>query len=142
MVWTDAGPKAIETIEIGDLVLSQNPETGELTYKPVLDTTVRPAGDLLSVSIGNENIETSGGHLFWVAGNGWVKSRQLKSGASIHAVNGAVPVSAVESGSNAETYNLVVAENNTYFVGESRILCHDNTIRQPTDRVVPGLAID
>ena len=142
LVWTDAGPKAIETIEIGDLVLSQNPETGELTYKPVLDTTVRPAGDLLSVSIGNENIETSGGHLFWVAGNGWVKSRQLKSGASIHAVNGAVPVSAVESGSNAETYNLVVAENNTYFVGESRILCHDNTIRQPTDRVVPGLAID
>lgn len=142
LVWTDTGTRAIEAIQVGDLVLSQNPETGELSYQPVLDTTVRPAGELFAVLVGNEKIETSGGHLFWVAGDGWVKSRKLKSGSSIHAVDGAVSVNAVEPGSHAETYNLVVAENNSYFVGESRILCHDNTIRQPTDRVVPGLAID
>ena len=40
---------------------------------------------------------------------------------------------------NAETYNLVVADFNTYFVGESGILVHDNTPRKPTRAVVPGM---
>jgi hypothetical protein len=139
-VWTDSGKKAIEQIVIGDRVLSQDPVTGELAYKSVLQTTVRPASELVAVTVGDEKIQTSGGHLFWVAGDGWVKSRKLKSGTSIHAVDGSVPVSLVEAGTRAQTYNLVVADYNTYFVGESRILCHDNTIREPTDRVVPGLA--
>jgi hypothetical protein len=33
----------------------------------------------------------------------------------------------------------VVADFHTYFVGEAKILSHDNTIRQPTNAVVPGL---
>ncbi len=37
-------------------------------------------------------------------------------------------------------YNLVVADFHTYFIGEAKILVHDNTIHQPTDVVVPGLA--
>ena len=40
-IWTDAGPVAVEKIKVGDQVLSQNPETGELAYKPVMHTTVR-----------------------------------------------------------------------------------------------------
>ncbi|NIP87408.1 MAG: hypothetical protein GTO03_18390 [Planctomycetales bacterium] len=139
-VWTDRGQKAIEEIVVGDRVLSQDPHTGELAYKPVLQTTVRPISPLVAVRLGDEQIETSGGHLFWVAGDGWVKSRLLKSGSAIHAVDGSVPVSVVETGTRAETYNLVVADYHTYFVGASRVLCHDNTIREPTDRVVPGLA--
>ena len=39
----------------------------------------------------------------------------------------------------SETYNLVIADFNTYFVGESGILVHDNTARRPTQAVVPGL---
>ncbi len=139
LVWTERGKQAIEEIVIGDRVLSQDPVTGELCYKPVLQTTVRPPSELVVVTVGDEQLQTSGGHLFWVAGDGWVKSRKLKSGLSIHAVDGAVPVSLVETGTRAQTYNLVVADYNTYFVGESRVLCHDNTIRKPTDRVVPGL---
>ncbi|GAF79892.1 unnamed protein product, partial [marine sediment metagenome] len=27
----------------------------------------------------------------------------------------------------------------TYFVGKTKILSHDNTIREPTDALVPGL---
>ena len=42
--------------------------------------------------------------------------------------------------SEAEAYNLVVADFNTYFVGETGILVHDNTPRLPTRATVPGLA--
>jgi hypothetical protein len=51
-----------------------------------------------------------------------------------------VLIEAVEPGNHEQTYNLVVADFHTYFAGADRALSHDNTIRQPTDRVVPGLA--
>ena len=38
MITTAAGLVAIENISIGDQVLAQNPETGEIGYKEVLDT--------------------------------------------------------------------------------------------------------
>ena len=40
------------------------------------------------------------------------------------------------------TYNLIVADFHTYFVGEGKILSHDNTIREPTVALVPGLKGD
>ena len=138
-VWTATGPKAIEQIEVGDLVLSQDPDSGELAYKPVLQTTVRPRGPLVRVTIGDEQFETSGGHLFWVSGEGWVKSRELEPGMDLHTPRGTRVVRDCQSGSEQETYNLVVADFATYFVGPDKLLSHDNTVREPTERVVPGL---
>jgi hypothetical protein len=138
-VWTAAGQRPIEQVRVGDLVLSQNVETGELAYKPVLRTTVRPKGKLVKIEAGGETIQTSGGHLFWVSGEGWVKSRKVQPGTQLHTVNGTAFVSAVDAGREAETYNLIVADFNTYFVGKSRLLSHDNTVRTPTQAIVPGL---
>ena len=39
----------------------------------------------------------------------------------------------------AVTYNLVVDRFQTYFVGQDRLLCHDNSERRPTNALVPGL---
>lgn len=139
VVWTQKGVMEIELIRVGDLVLAQHPETGELAYKPVLRTTIRPAGKLMKIEAGDETFETSGGHLFWVSGEGWKKSRQLASGQVLHTVAGPVHVTTIEEGSEAETYNLEVADFNTYFVGYSKILSHDNTVRTPTSAIVPGL---
>jgi hypothetical protein len=138
-VWTAKGPLANERIRVGDLVLSQHAETGELAYKPVLRTTVRPSGKLIRIQAASEEFQTSGGHLFWVAGQGWTKSRDLQSGQVLHTVAGPAYVSYVESGTEAETYNLVVADFNTYFVGDAKVLSHDNTVRTPTRAIVPGL---
>jgi hypothetical protein len=139
LVWTLSGPRPIESIQPGDMVLSQHPETGELGYRAVLGTTLRPSGPLVEVQVGSEKFRTSGGHLFWVAGDGWVKARQLKSGAPLHGQMGTVPVRAVDTGSEAETYNLIVEGFHTYFVGEGKLLSHDNTVRRPTQCAVPGL---
>lgn len=142
LVWTWKGQQPIETILVGDMVLSQDPETGELTYKPVLRTTIRPATETVKIHYGQHHLETSGGHLFWVSGDGWVKSRQLKSGMQLHTMKGVVPVQYLEPGRKVKTYNLIVDGHHTYFVGAGQVLSHDNSVRQPTNAVVPGLRVE
>jgi hypothetical protein len=140
LVWTDAGPKPIEEIRVGDLVLSQHPETGELAYKPVLKTTVRPPTRMLKIVFGDEALQCSGGHPFWIAGRGWIKARNLDEGTHLHTVDGAAQVRSVHPTGIEELHNLVVADFHTYFVTEAKILTHDNTINEPTTALVPGLA--
>ncbi len=139
-VWTQSGMMTIESIRVGDLVLSQHVETGELAYQPVLRTTVRPRERLNKLRVGIDTFETSNGHLFWVSGRGWTMARELHSGMFLHAVDGTVPVVSVAAGQEAETYNLVVADFNTYIVGDGKILSHDVTNRRSQRFVVPGLA--
>ncbi len=50
IVWTATGSKPIEKIRIGDLILSQDVETGEVALKPVLTTTTRPAEQLVRIT--------------------------------------------------------------------------------------------
>lgn len=139
-VWTASGARPIEDIQVGDLVLAQHPVTGELTFKAVLKTTIRPESQLIRVYAGQDSFETSGGHLFWVIGEGWVKSRHLQPGMELQTSQGPLTVRSVVEGSRDVTHNLVVDGFNTYFVGAERILSHDNTLRQATNVIVPGLA--
>jgi len=138
-VWTDSGPVAIEQIKIGDRVLSQDPENGCLAYRPVLRTTVRPPGQLVRIVFGQGFVQCSGGHPFWISGKGWVKARDLEDGTWLHTVDGTVGVLSVYPVGTEETYNLIVADSHAYFVTEAMILSHDNTIRDLTNAVVPGL---
>ncbi len=143
-VWTLTGPQAIETIKPGDRVLSQDPDSGELAYKPVLATTYRPPSRRLVIGIGAEKITTTLGHPFWVANEGWRMAKELKVGLRLHGLDGAVTVESLE-GTAAPlpwyegAYNLVVADFNTYFVGKHLLLVHDNTPRRPPAVAVPAL---
>jgi len=139
-VWTETGPVAIETIQVGDRVLAQNIENGELTYKTVLCTTIRPAKPLVVLRVGDESITATGGHRFWVTGEGWTKARDLSPRTLIHTVTGNAAVNAAETGPTAETYNLVVDSFHNYFVGRAGYLVQDLPLPQPTNVVVPGLA--
>jgi len=138
-IWTDRGPIAVETVQVGDLVLSKDSESGELAYKPVLHTTVRPARQLLQVRAGKTVFNATGGHVFWISGHGWLKIRDVKPGMRFHGAAGPTVLDSLEEGSNEPTYNLVVADFHTYFVGQSMLLSHDPTFAQPTDVRVPGL---
>ena len=95
---------------------------------------------LLRVAYGcPAGIHCSGGHPFWVSGEGWVKARDLKPNARLHAVDGTRAIGSIKQTGFEPTYNLIVADFHTYFVGQGKILSHDNTIREPTEAVVPGL---
>lgn len=139
-VWTQAGPMAIEKIKVGELVLSQNPHTGELNYRPVIDTTVRPPSGTVKLGLNGETIVTTRGHRFWVAGKGWEMAKLLDSGKSVVAIGGSTAIQSAETGSEEIAYNLEVGGFHTYFVGENRILVHDNTCPEPTINVVPGVS--
>ncbi len=142
MVWTIEGAKAIETIRTGDLVLSQNEDSGELTYKPVVTTTYRPAVELVRLTTDSDTILCTRGHPFWVVGKGWVHARRLTRADRLHSVSGAVKINGVEKADEQPTYNLIVADFNSYFVGNGRLLVHDTAPKGPTETLVPGLAAE
>jgi hypothetical protein len=139
MVWLDTGPQPIEKVRAGDRVLSQDENTGELSYRFVVGTTIRPPSKTLRFGLPNEEIVATLGHPIWVVGKGWRMAKEIVAGDQLHGINGSVPVEFIEKGPEAEAYNLVVAEFNTYFVGEHRVLVHDNAARSPTKSVLPGL---
>lgn len=140
-VWTLNGLRPIEDVRIGDLVLSQDVESGELAYRPVIGATKRPPTSLVRIEAGqSERIDATGGHLFWVAGEGWVRARQLHSGQLLHTPTGSVAVSSVSEQPEAPAYNLVIDGFHTYFVGNQCLLCHDNTPPVPTAALVPGVS--
>lgn len=138
-VQTATGLVAIEDIQIGDLVASQNVETSELTLKPVILTTVRPPKSTIKIVLKDETIEATGGHYWFVSGKGWLKTRDLASGMVLHTASGSAEIQEVNLNPDEQpTYNLVVDGFHTYFVGESRVLSYDNTLLKPTLRKVPG----
>jgi hypothetical protein len=140
VVWTERGLLPIETIEPGDRVLSQEPDSGELAFKVVTDTTVRPPAEASTLSILGESITTTLGHPLWVTGQGWEMAKQVKPGDQLHGVHGVLVVSTIDRLPNKiEAHNLIVEDFGTYFVGNCGVLVHDNTYRKPTQAVVPGL---
>lgn len=140
LVQTLTGPQAIETIEPGDQVLSQDPLSGELDYATVLSTTLRPNGAMVRLSIGGEEVLATEVHPFWVTGQGWKIARSLAPGDRLHTLGGAVGVDDIEPAGEHDAYNLVVEGAHTYFVGQARTLVHDVTLEAPTDATIPGLA--
>ncbi len=138
-VWTADGPRPIQRVEVGDLVLTQDSETGQLAYKPVVRTTLGPPLALVKVGAGSEAFDCTGGHLFWVSGKGWVRARELQAGDVLHGATATTAVGTVDAGPTQRAHNLVVADFHTYFVGRQRILVHDVTARRPTSSIVPGL---
>ncbi|GDY06858.1 hypothetical protein LBMAG52_03440 [Planctomycetia bacterium] len=132
----------MERIASGDRVLAKNIETGELAYKVVLHTTVRESSPITKLVIDDETIQATEGHHFWVSGRGWTKTRELAAEQPLHTAIGAVRVASTEPAESAPTYNLVVADFDTYFVGKSGILSHDVLPPKPTNKLVPGLNDD
>lgn len=138
-VWTDRGKISVENVKVGDLALSRDPQSGELAFRPVLRTTVRPPIETIEVSFGDESFQVTGSHVFWVAGRGWTRARDLKAGQWLHAAADPVQITRVASSQTAEAFNLIVADFHTYFVGDAKVLSHDPLFAKPLDAHVPGL---
>jgi len=140
LVWSKTGTRPIESLEPGDLVLSQNVDTGEIKYEPVMLRTVRPPSQLVKISFDGEELRATPGHPFWVRGVGWRMVKELKEGAVIHGLSQSAKVRSVAAAEEGEAYNLIVADFSTYFVGRNGILAHDVTPQRPTQAIVPGVA--
>jgi hypothetical protein len=141
-IWTASGKIDIDRLKPGDTVLTQNIKTGELVYKPVLRTTVRPPEKLLTIQHENEVIRSTDGHPFWIVGKGWTKASEIKPGMQIHTYNRPSTVIEVKPDEGlVKTFNLMVEGNHNYFVGERGILSHDISSREANAEAVPGLKL-
>ena len=82
LVHAAGGPRSIETIQIGDRVLSQNTSSGVLSYQPVMAVHRTKTAATIRIAVDGETIVATGIHRFWKAGKGWTMARDLKAGRS------------------------------------------------------------
>jgi hypothetical protein len=129
-VHTRDGLRPIETLRVGDLVLSQDTTTGALGFQPVVAVLNRVA-PTLRLRIADETIEATQIHRFWKAGQGWIMARDLKPGDILRTYDGLATVSAAEPEPGQKVFNLEVGTYQTFFVGQSGALVHDNRLPPP-----------
>ncbi len=133
LVETERGLRPIETIQVGDRVLSRKDDaTGETEYKEVTELFITPdkeIGDLvLTPEQGSaETLKVTAEHPFFVRGRGWVDASELQAGDFVAgAQNARLRVAtAWQRTGTAQTYNFEVAEFHTYYVSEQRIWVHN-----------------
>ncbi len=131
-VQTIDGPRMIESLRFGDQVLTQNPRTGELRYQPLLAVFHNPPNSTLRIQLDRDAIVATGIHRLWKAGRGWVMARELQPGDALRTLDGISVVKSVSKEKVQPVYNLRVAEGESYFVGSSAVLAHDNSPVEPT----------
>ncbi len=77
LVATETGYKAIEEIQVGDVVLAEDAETGEVAYKTVLETYENETNELVHVHVNGETISATPTHPFYVNQFGWTRAALL-----------------------------------------------------------------
>jgi hypothetical protein len=139
LVTTVNGPRKIESVQVGDRVLSQNTTTGQLTFQPVLAVHMSRPTPTLRIHMDADEVVATGIHRFWKAGKGWTMARELKPGDRLRVLGGTALVQTVEPDTTRPVYNLDVAENRCFFVGTAGFLVHDFSfvlpVATPFDRL-------
>jgi hypothetical protein len=130
LVKTVNGLIAIDKIETGTKVLSYNFETQQTEYQPVLQTFSNYAEKYVELHTENDVLKVTGAHLFYVSNeNKWIAASQLSLDMQLQddqqnliAIKKLDIIKAV-----VPTYNLEVAQNHNYYVGETQhILTHND----------------
>lgn len=132
-VQTIDGPRPIETLSIGDRVLSQDPKSGALAYQPVLAVFHNEPTETRRILFegSDEAIVSTPIHRFWKLGRGWTMARDLKPGDAVRLLGGAARVAAVYPGPVQPVFNLEVARSHSFLVGARGVLVHDNSLIAP-----------
>lgn len=126
LVSTDDGPIPISQIEIGDRVLAYNEAIGANGYYTVTATFSHLDSTILSLTIGEESIETTPEHPFFVDGR-WLPAGEIEIGDIVLTANGtgSTAVSVAMDIGPQVMYNLTVTDAHTYFVGAGELLVHN-----------------
>ena len=142
-VHTDEGQKPIKEIEVGDKVLSEDPETGEQGYFEVVAITSHAVDEVLHITLDVEDedsdndeqqlntdtMEVTPEHPVYVEGKGWLWAENLSIGDRLRRADGGMAkVLAIERVALDEpevVYNFTVKGPHTYFVLETGVLVHN-----------------
>ncbi|WP_081750710.1 polymorphic toxin-type HINT domain-containing protein [Paenibacillus maysiensis] len=126
---TNEGEKNIEDIEVGDKVLSKDEDTGQIDYKEVTHLYRNNKEFIYKLTVGDEVIETTDNHPFWVEGKGWVLAADLQVGNRLQQSNGNTltvdKINIVKHDEKVKVYNFTVDDFHTYFVSDLGIWVHN-----------------
>ncbi|WP_145331876.1 polymorphic toxin-type HINT domain-containing protein [Paenibacillus xylanexedens] len=130
-VLTDEGEKNIEDIEVGDKLLAkdENNPDGELAYKEVTALYRNQRDDIIKLHVGEQIIETTYNHPFWVEGKEWVFADELQAGDKLQKADGSHltidQVEFVKLDKPVTVYNFTVEDFHTYYVTDLGIWVHN-----------------
>ncbi|TGN20264.1 hypothetical protein EHS15_04835 [Leptospira idonii] len=127
---------AIETILVGDWVLSKNDETGALAYRRAIQTYKKQTSLIYNISYKNGVVlETTWNHRFARLKQSenneqtfeWVEAKDLLVGdIGVEASGNLLKITEIFKENREETvYNFEVDIDHTYFVGESQVWVHN-----------------
>src|SRR5690606_36092066 len=130
LIKTEDGYKEIKDIEVGDLVYSEDPLTGEKGLKRVTNVFVNETSVLVRIYVEDEEIETTPTHPFWVIGKGWVAAGDIEAGDKVYLYSGegreVKEVRFEYLDTPIKVYNFEVEDWHTYFVSEQDVFVHNS----------------
>jgi hypothetical protein len=141
----DGSTKAIEDVQVGDLVMATDPKTGEAGGRMVIALIVGQGDkDLVEVTVDTDDedgddtgtVIATDGHPFWVENLGaWVDAKDLQPGDMLRTSAGTwVQVTATrEFQRHQRVHNLTVTDIHTYHVtaSDTQILVHNTNSCTP-----------
>lgn len=128
-ILTPNGKTNIEDLNVGDNVISYNFETKETEIKPITKIYSHSECFIYTVKTRFDEIKVTGDHPFYVIDKGAVEARNLSAVDYFMTDDGIeVKVSEVYHEilpEDTSVYEIVVADNNNYFVGNSSVLVYN-----------------
>jgi hypothetical protein len=100
-----------------------------LAYKEVTALYRNQRDDIIKLFVGDQVIQTTDNHPFWVEGKGWVFADELQAGDKLQKADGSnLTIDKVEFDKLDEpvtVYNFTVADYHTYYVTDIGIWVHN-----------------
>lgn len=100
-----------------------------MAYKEVTALYRNQRDDIIKLHVGEQIIETTDNHPFWVEGKGWVLADELQEGDKLQKADGSSltidKVEFVKLDEPVTVYNFTVADFHTYYVTDLGIWVHN-----------------
>jgi hypothetical protein len=126
--YTSNGVKSIETVDIGDEILSWNEETNKFEFHPVMGLVSGSSTDLVDMTINDWVLTCTPMHRFLTVG-GWKRAFQLEKQSTLLACESQVmelkELRAYKVPSAVKVYNFEVEHTHTYCVGIPGLIAHN-----------------
>ncbi|XDD51253.1 polymorphic toxin-type HINT domain-containing protein [Leptospira sp. WS92.C1] len=140
LVLTSKGLIPIESVKVGDEVLAYNPETKDQSLKKVVRLFQNENSELLTINFGEgEEVKTTSGHRFFTENRGFVLASELTTkDIFLDKVGETISIHSITKEKHKEkipVFNFEVEEYHTYYVGETCILVHNDSVKMLQEKI-------